>query len=162
MAWRRPGDKPLSEPMMVSLLTHICVTRPQWVNAIHFVYRITTIKIKRSCDRLILIIGILLPSRHLCIESGPRLHCLFLRFGADRFRATILPFDTWEMALNYDRTSFALIHHEQQTIGPRAYLMGCNVTLLRLAAVSLEYYIIFQFFRLRQCWAPWPVTGRKH
>ena len=32
MAWRRPGDKPLSEPMMVSLLTHICVTRSQWVN----------------------------------------------------------------------------------------------------------------------------------
>ena len=32
MAWRRPGDKPLSEPMMVSVLTHICVTRPQWVN----------------------------------------------------------------------------------------------------------------------------------
>ena len=32
MAWRQPGDKPLSEPMMVSLLTHICVTRPQWVN----------------------------------------------------------------------------------------------------------------------------------
>ena len=31
MAWRRPGDKPLSEPMMVSLLTHICVTRTQWV-----------------------------------------------------------------------------------------------------------------------------------
>ena len=29
MAWRRSGDKPLSEPMMVSLLTHICVTRPQ-------------------------------------------------------------------------------------------------------------------------------------
>ena len=32
MAWRRPGDKPLPEPMLVSLLTHICVTRPQWVN----------------------------------------------------------------------------------------------------------------------------------
>ena len=31
MAWRRPGDKPLCEPMMVSLLTHICVTRPQCV-----------------------------------------------------------------------------------------------------------------------------------
>ena len=31
MAWRRPGDKPLSEPMLVSLPTHICVTRPQWV-----------------------------------------------------------------------------------------------------------------------------------
>ena len=35
MAWRRPGDKPLSEPMLVSLLTHICVTRPQWVKLIN-------------------------------------------------------------------------------------------------------------------------------
>ena len=31
MAWCRPGDKPLSEPMMLSLLRHICITRPQWV-----------------------------------------------------------------------------------------------------------------------------------
>ena len=36
MAWRRPGDKPLSEPMLlVRLLTDICVTRPQWVNPTH-------------------------------------------------------------------------------------------------------------------------------
>ena len=35
--WRRPGDKPLSQPMMVSLSTHICVSRLQWVNAC-FVY----------------------------------------------------------------------------------------------------------------------------
>ena len=33
MAWCRPGNKPLSELMMVSLLTHICVTQPQWVKA---------------------------------------------------------------------------------------------------------------------------------
>ena len=33
MAWRRPGDKPLSEPVTVGLPTHICVTRPQWVKA---------------------------------------------------------------------------------------------------------------------------------
>ena len=32
---RRPGDKPLSEPMMVNLLAHICVTRPQWVKDIN-------------------------------------------------------------------------------------------------------------------------------
>ena len=32
MAWRRPGDKPLSEPMMASLLTHICIAQPQRVN----------------------------------------------------------------------------------------------------------------------------------
>ena len=28
----RPGNTPLSEPMMVSLLTLICITRPPWVN----------------------------------------------------------------------------------------------------------------------------------
>ena len=31
MAWRQQGDKPLSEPMMVSLLTHMCINQPQWV-----------------------------------------------------------------------------------------------------------------------------------
>ena len=33
MTWRRPGDKPLSEPMGASSLTHICVSRPRWVKA---------------------------------------------------------------------------------------------------------------------------------
>ena len=33
MAWHQPGNKPLSEPMMVRLPTHICVTQPQWVNS---------------------------------------------------------------------------------------------------------------------------------
>ena len=32
MAWCRPGNKPLSEPMLVNLLTHICGTWPHWVN----------------------------------------------------------------------------------------------------------------------------------
>ena len=38
MAWRQSGHKPLSEPMMVSLPTHICVTRPQWVNKEYEIY----------------------------------------------------------------------------------------------------------------------------
>ena len=36
MAWCRPGDKPLSEPMMVCLLTHICVAWPRWVKLDHY------------------------------------------------------------------------------------------------------------------------------
>ena len=32
MAWRRPGDKPLSEPMMISFMAHICVTGSQRVD----------------------------------------------------------------------------------------------------------------------------------
>ena len=31
MAWCQPGDKPLSEPIMLGLLMHLCVTRPQWL-----------------------------------------------------------------------------------------------------------------------------------
>ena len=38
MAWRRSGDKPFSEPMIVNLLTHICVTRPQSVNTVFFYF----------------------------------------------------------------------------------------------------------------------------
>ena len=34
MAWHRTGDKPLSEPVMVGLLRHICATRTQWVKDI--------------------------------------------------------------------------------------------------------------------------------
>ena len=40
MAWRRPGDKPLSEPMMVRLSMHICVTRLQWVNCFECCYNL--------------------------------------------------------------------------------------------------------------------------
>ena len=32
IACRLPGDKPLSEPMGITLVTYICVVRPQWVN----------------------------------------------------------------------------------------------------------------------------------
>ena len=46
MAWRRSGDKPLSEPMMVRLPTHICVTRPQWVKSHGFQW---TWNLKSSC-----------------------------------------------------------------------------------------------------------------
>ena len=35
MAWRRPEDKPLFEPMMAYRLSmHICVSRPQWVKTL--------------------------------------------------------------------------------------------------------------------------------
>ena len=36
MAWRLPGNKPLSESMVISLLMHICFTRPQYVNLLTY------------------------------------------------------------------------------------------------------------------------------
>ena len=40
MAWCQPGDKPLSEPMMIIVLTDLCITRPQWVkiHRLHYVH----------------------------------------------------------------------------------------------------------------------------
>ena len=36
MAWCRPGDKPLSDPMMIRLAMHISVTRLLWLNSNKF------------------------------------------------------------------------------------------------------------------------------
>ena len=41
MAWRWPGDKPLSEPMMVRLPTLICVTRLQWVKTLYYTFDVS-------------------------------------------------------------------------------------------------------------------------
>ena len=46
MAWRRPGDKPLSEPMLVKSLTHICITGPQWVKIRIKMHQFSFMKIK--------------------------------------------------------------------------------------------------------------------
>ena len=37
MAWCWPGDKQLSEPVVVNLLTHMCITWPEWVNLSEYV-----------------------------------------------------------------------------------------------------------------------------
>ena len=50
MAWRRPGDKPLSGPVMVSLLTHMCITRPQWVKCL-----VATIPVRKGQREVIFI-----------------------------------------------------------------------------------------------------------
>ena len=53
MAWSRPSDKPLSEPAMVSLLTHICVTQPQWVNDINGLVQdfVLAMELQQSCAK---------------------------------------------------------------------------------------------------------------
>ena len=54
MAWRRPGDKPLSESMMVSLLTHICITRSQLVKADNWLNSIWQLNNTNMRDYIIL------------------------------------------------------------------------------------------------------------
>ena len=49
MAWRRSGDKPLSEPMMFSLSTHICVTQLQWVNRLGLIISAENLNKEDTC-----------------------------------------------------------------------------------------------------------------
>ena len=55
MAWRRSGDKPLSEPMMDSLPTHICVIRPPvictWIS--NCIYKFLWNVITHPCPNII-------------------------------------------------------------------------------------------------------------
>ena len=74
MAWRRSGHKPLFEPMIVSLLKHICVSRPQWIKPVFhrvqpnekFVLEFTLIMMTSSNGNIFCVTG------HLCVEyTGP-------------------------------------------------------------------------------------------
>ena len=49
MAWRQPGNKPLSEAMMVSLLTHICIARAQWVKKYIWLLIFSIMSCTRDC-----------------------------------------------------------------------------------------------------------------
>ena len=50
MAWYCPGDKPLSEPMMASLLMHICITQPQWVKHHNSLVQVMVYGLFRTSD----------------------------------------------------------------------------------------------------------------
>ena len=69
MAWRRPGDKPLSESMLVRSLTHICVTRPQWVKSTMLSESLPHLP---GANELILMICYLAACRKQCNPLGTR------------------------------------------------------------------------------------------
>ena len=73
MAWGRQGDKPLSETMMVSLWTHIYVTRPQWVKCrtIHEIQIVSYgTSISRQATTCAELEGNSLRIRSACIANG--------------------------------------------------------------------------------------------
>ena len=58
MARRRRGNKPLSEPMMVRLPMHICVTRPQWLKIIqHWKSKMSLLNVTYICIYIYIVIG---------------------------------------------------------------------------------------------------------
>ena len=83
MAWRRSGDKPLSESMLVSLPTHICIIRPQWVNSTlwyyistHFHNVILHFHTFMQCDTALAYISTIY---HICIHFH-NVICIWIHF----------------------------------------------------------------------------------
>ena len=80
VVWCRPGDKPLSEPIMVRLPMHICVTWPQWVILMSFRkrYQAITLCIEATAENLEFMMtsskgNIFRVTGHLCGEfTGPQ------------------------------------------------------------------------------------------
>ena len=77
MAWRRPGDKPLSEPIMVSLLTHICVARPQWVKIACDTIKRRYVQVKYNKETVIVMTN----NTHTCFIS--RLYSIIFQYNVN-------------------------------------------------------------------------------
>ena len=111
MAWRQSGNKPLSEPMMVSLLTHICVTRPQC----HY-----DKKCKAMCSDNIAIIGSdndLLSLRHQAI-SWTNADLLSILPWAKSFSETLIEIQTF----SFKKMLLKMLSANSQT-----FCLGLNV-----------------------------------
>ena len=92
MAWRRTGDKPLSEPMMPYLLMQILSPQPQWVNWIwyHKVYPSETLHLI-----LMFILSFPVLDCVLCVVVWPRFMWLFGHLCWGHHWPRNLPEVTW-------------------------------------------------------------------
>ena len=144
MDWRRPGEKPLSEPMVVNLPTHICVARPQWVKMAKmkmiwsFIQYLTGLSIETSKynDNLILIGGF--ERINWCSRYPLRI----LHFLNKSYQ--IKPF------LSRDRAT-TLTSAECLLIGPRVHSNYACLKMYSYLPSSLQYKTHFK--RQLNCWS---------
>ena len=114
MVWRPPGDKPLSETMMVSLLTHICFTRPQCYWVCRITASLSSTKINRKYHFIFAQIhsvsqgfkeSVILHNRgnRQCIRFALTMHVnkfVSLKFDSAQDRFIIMPFPFGEILLD--------------------------------------------------------------
>ena len=98
MAWRRPGDKPLSEPMIFSFLTHICITRLQRVKTDHVMHSCINKLLHKTWYSLIstffMVIFMAMYDCHYSTHLFAKyllIQC-FLQIGTDNRRHIVHPF----------------------------------------------------------------------
>ena len=69
MVWHRPGNKPLSEPIIIWVM-HICVTRPQWVNVHWWISTLHHFVPVKTMDEY----NITVPMPHICVMSQTKIY----------------------------------------------------------------------------------------
>ena len=95
MAWQGPGDKALSEPMIVRLSMHICVTWPQWLNEQYHVnknYLSSRVEISITlCVHLVFCLFQIYPFNTMTVTAGVTMATIVLREGLVHFTEFLLP-----------------------------------------------------------------------
>ena len=144
MAWRRPGDWPLSEPMMVSLLRNICVTRPQWVKiGIHFLThwgRVTHI-----CVSDLTII-----SSDNGLSPGRRQAIIWTNTGILLIGPSGTNFS--EIVIGIQTFSFKKMHLKMSSAKWRPFCLGLNVLKVNLSRITMPYTLDSATDRLHSTW----------
>ena len=112
MAWRQAGDNPLSEPMLVRSLTHICVTRPQWVKQWWPV---------KGCIYYMLILSEL---THLCITQFQ-----WVKSSIDAPRGQ----RPWNLFQYKDLSMYKNSHYKHKTVARLSYSYNGNLYTCKTA-----------------------------
>ena len=133
MPWRRPCEKPLSEPLVVSLLRHICVIQAQGVNYDRYIYEwISQMRFKPAH-------GFLIPVS-FCTNAPEAasitIQQVISEIHRDSFTLWMGAFDSWEQLSN--ATYFNGIRWIMLKLQAYCYHLSCN------AMVYIYIYIYWQ------------------
>ena len=137
MAWRWPGNKPLSEATMVSLLTHICVIRPQWVNALWPSDTILSDGIKPLPEPIL-----------LCLQR------CFVAFTWEQFHKKVLMNLTWNKCLGITLLKLLphLPRHNEFIISHHAHMKICLLCKPnQYACANIEAWHDYPWLRSTSC-----------
>ena len=146
MAWHWLGDRPLSEPMVVTLLMHICITWPQWVNSVspghqqpltvwgkqvhifHKNWTLTLLVLRTKCFRKARSIPwVLMPWPFLSLDHYQYWHWLFkinkpsIKIGLELFwcwHQNILAIDALALCITRTSAATSLTMYNKRSLSP--------------------------------------------
>ena len=143
MAWRRPGDKPLSEPMMVRSPTHICIVRLQLVKE--------SLECWGDRKRKHLYFIIFSPFRKSCISGHESvLVCL-----TSHLKAMILNCTLMEQTMKVPGVHYRYQVKEKSFCQLSYFRQALNVECLNFLYSSGCYMLLWTHIRAQCRWFTW-------